>query len=75
MINCSECNARLCGHPVLMALAYALYFWVIAWFAFMSYFQGNVESLFYLVPIWLFLDFLNINLMPLSIMKSGASKA
>jgi hypothetical protein len=55
-----------------MALAYALYFWIVAWFGFMVYFNGNMESLVYLIPTWLFLDFLNINLMPLSIMKARA---
>lgn len=75
IIHCDQCHARLCGHPVFMALAYALYFWVVAWFAFMTYFQGHPGSLIYLIPAWLFLDYLNINLMPLSVMKSRANKA
>jgi len=74
IIYCDECQARLCAQPILMALAYALYFWILAWFGFSVYFEGNIESLVYLIPAWLFLDFLNINLMPLAVMKSSAKE-
>jgi len=73
IIYCSECKARLCGQPIIMGLAYALYFWVLAWFGFTAYFTDSLEPLLYLVPAWLFLDFLNINLMPLSILKSRSN--
>jgi len=73
VINCNACEARLCAQPIVMALAYALYFWIIAWFAFTTYFEGNIESLFYLAPAWLLLDYLNINLMPLCILKPKSS--
>ncbi len=53
-----------------MALAYALYFWALAWLSFTAYFTNDISVLIYLPPIWLFLDFLNINLMPLAIMKA-----
>ena len=74
IIYCSECQARLCGQPIIMALAYALYFWAVAWFGFTAYFEGSLEPLLYLIPTWLGLDFLNINLMPLSVMKSRTSQ-
>lgn len=70
IIHCQNCHTRLCGQPILMALAYTIYFWALAWFSFTAYFTDDVSALIYLVPIWLFLDFLNINLMPLAIMKA-----
>lgn len=70
IIHCNQCNARLCGQPILMALAYALYFWAFAWFTFTAVLTHDASALIYLLPCWLLLDFLNINLMPLSIMKA-----
>jgi hypothetical protein len=70
VIYCDQCNARLCAQPVIMAIAWALYFWVLAWFTFTAYFSHSLQPLIYMVPAWLFLDFLNINLMPLAIMKT-----
>jgi len=73
VIHCDNCSARLCAQPIIMAIAYALYFWALAWFGFSAYFTHSLEPLIYLLPTWLFLDFLNINLMPLAVMKSRAN--
>jgi len=52
-----------------MAVAYAVYFWAFAWFGYLAFYHKDPSQLLYLIPIWFFLDFLNIKLMPLSIMK------
>jgi len=72
VIHCENCNARLCAQPIIMAIAYAIYFWALAWFSFSAYFTQSLEPLIYLIPTWLFLDFLNINLIPLARMKARA---
>ena len=73
VIECPNCRARLCAQPIIMAIAYGLYFWAIAWWSFTAYFEHSAEPLIYLVPTWLFLDFLNINLMPLAVMRQKPS--
>lgn len=72
VIHCQHCHARLCGQPVIMAIAYGLYFWAVAWWGFTAYFEQSLDPLIYLIPTWLFLDFLNINLMPLAVMRKKA---
>lgn len=69
IIHCEGCGARLCANPYLMALGWMIYIWAAAWFGFWAYLTHSLAPLIYLVPVWLFLDFLNINLMPLSIMR------
>lgn len=69
VIHCCDCNSRLCANPILMAVAYAVYFWAFAWFGYLAFYHKDPSQLLYLIPIWFFLDFLNIKLMPLSIMK------
>ena len=69
IIFCPHCGARLCGNPVLMALAYMLYVWAFAWFIFWALLEHTWLPLLYLLPVWLLLDFLNLRLMPLSVMR------
>lgn len=70
VIHCQQCHARLCGQPIIMAIAYAIYFWTLAWFGFSAFLESSIEPLFYLLPAWALLDFLNIQLMPLAVMKA-----
>lgn len=69
IIHCESCGARLCANPYLMVLGWMIYVWAAAWFGFWAYLTGSFTPLIYLLPVWLFLDFLNINLMPLSVMR------
>ncbi len=52
-----------------MALAYMLYFWAAAWFIGWAALEHVWWPLIALIPVWLILDFLNIQLMPLSVMR------
>lgn len=70
VIHCPDCGARLCANPYLMALGWMIYVWAAAWFGFWAYLNNSLTPLIYLIPVWLFLDFLNINLMPLSVMRA-----
>ncbi len=69
-IHCEHCGARLCGHPWFMAAIYMVYFWVVAWFIFWSYFERNWWLLLGLIPSWLLLDYLNVRFMPLVILRA-----
>lgn len=69
VIHCPRCNARLCANPILMALAYMMYFWAAAWFIGWAAFDHVWWPLVALIPVWLMLDFLNVQLMPLSVMR------
>jgi len=70
VIRCSHCGARLCAQPWVHALGGMIYAWAIAWFVFWSFLEHTLVPLLYLIPVWLVLDFLNIQLMPLSILRS-----
>lgn len=69
VIHCANCRARLCAHPWLMVLGFMIYVWAVMWFGFLAYFNHSFAPLIYLLPVWLFLDYLNINFMPLSVMR------
>jgi len=56
-------------NPIIMALAYMLYFWAAAWFIGWAALEHVWWPLIALIPVWLILDFLNIQLMPLSVMR------
>ena len=75
VIHCPACRGRLCANPIILALAYIAYCWAFAWFAFSAAFQGSLLPLLYLIPVWLVLDFLNVNLIPLSRMKPRPGQA
>lgn len=70
VVNCQQCNKRSCANPIILALIYMAYAWTLAWFVFGYALEGIIDSLYYLIPIWIGLDLLNINLIPLSRMKS-----
>jgi len=69
VIRCRHCGARLCATPVVLALAYMAYFWVIAWFVGWALFERTWMPILYLIPVWLVVDYLGLKLMPISIMR------
>lgn len=75
VIHCPACRGRLCANPIILAIAYVAYCWALAWFCFSALFQGSLLPLLYLVPVWLGLDFLNIQLIPLARMKPRPGQA
>ena len=70
VIYCPSCGARLCAQPWLLALGWAIYVWAFMWFGALAFFNHSLAPLVYLVPVWLFLDFLNIRFMPLAVMRA-----
>ena len=70
VIHCGHCRARLCAQPWVLAIGSMFYVWAMAWFGFWSFLEHSLVPLLYLIPVWLILDFLNIQLMPLSTLRS-----
>ncbi len=68
-MHCSNCNALLCGQPIVLILAYILYIWVFAWFVAWAYLEHTFMPLLYLIPIWLILDYFNVEGLPLSVLR------
>lgn len=68
-IRCGNCGTRLCGHPVLMALLYFVYFWVIAACVFWAWYHGSWVPLVWMLVLWALLDFINIRFMPLKALR------
>jgi uncharacterized protein (DUF983 family) len=69
VIYCDSCDARLCAQPLLLALAYFIYTWVVVTFVAMAIYQESYIPLFYMLAVWLILDFINVISMPLAIMR------
>lgn len=69
IIHCSNCDARLCGHPILLILAYVVYIWVVGWFIAWAYLEQTFLPLLYLIPVWLILDYFNVAVLPLSVLR------
>lgn len=69
VIRCSECHARLCATPLVLGLAYLLYFWTIAWFVGWALLEQTWLPILILVPVWLLIDYIGLKLMPISVMR------
>jgi len=69
VIYCPSCDARLCAQPWVLAFAYMIYTWAALSLVAMAFFQRSYMPLFYIVIVWLILDFHNVMFMPLSIMQ------
>ncbi len=67
--HCKNCNARLCGQPIVLVVAYILYIWVFAWFVVWAFLDQDFMPLLYLIPAWLILDFFNVEGLPLSVLR------
>ncbi|MFQ5469852.1 MAG: hypothetical protein ACE5EH_06025 [Gammaproteobacteria bacterium] len=71
IIFCRNCKAKLCAQPLLLAFGYIFYTWDVVFFGYLAYYERNLVPIIYMIAIWFALDFINIKLMPLSIMRSG----
>lgn len=69
-VLCTNCGARLCAQPLVMAAGYVLYFWVLAWFVTWALLDWSWLPILYMIPVWLVLDLLNIRFMPLAALRS-----
>jgi DNA-directed RNA polymerase subunit RPC12/RpoP len=69
VIHCPHCNARLCAQPWVLMVGWMIYVWAAAWFGFWAWLEHTWLPLLYLIPVWLLLDFLNVTLMPLAVMR------
>lgn len=68
---CSQCNAKVCANPIILSLFHMLYFWVLAFFIYLAFYQKQFLPVLYLVVIWIIIDILNIWLLPLSYRKNA----
>ncbi len=67
---CSHCGARVCGNLWFLTPFSLVYMWVLGGSAFMYQFHdAGVMALVYGVAAWLVVDFLNIVLIPMSVMR------
>lgn len=73
LISCSNCGARLTASPWILVAIQILYLWNIAWW--IAMYKFDAPHLYYfglLVLVWLFIDFLGINLVPLAVIRQRA---
>lgn len=68
-IYCSNCGARLCAEPIIMALLYFVYVWLAAWFIMWALAEESWVPIAWLIPLWAAVDFLNVWYMPLMVMR------
>lgn len=68
--HCTHCNARLCANPWFLAPFSLIYMWALAACAFMYMFEDiGVMAFVYTLIAWLVIDFLNIVLIPMSVLR------
>ncbi len=70
IIHCRNCEARLCGQPIVLILAYVIYFWVFGGFLVWAYLEESFLPVLYLIPVWLILDYFNVEGLPMSVLRS-----
>ena len=69
-IYCSNCKAKICASPWLLALIWVAYFWDVAWFSGLFYYTRNPLDFVYMVLVWLAIDAINVTYMPLAVLKA-----
>ena len=69
VVLCPDCGARLCAYPILLLLMHMAYVWNILWFFGLFYFKHDIVYFAYMAIGWMILDFLNIQLIPLAVLK------
>lgn len=70
-IYCSNCKAKLCAYPWLLAGFFILYAWDVAWFSGIFYYTRESVNFVYMILIWLVIDAINVTYMPLAVMRSN----
>ena len=63
--HCAACGARLCAHPVVLAILYFLYIWDVMLFGYLGFVEYQLNhptlSIIYAIALvlgWAFLEFL-----------------
>lgn len=74
-IYCSNCKAKLCAYPWLLAGIWVLYAWDVAWFSGIFYYTRELMNFVYMILIWLVIDALNVTYMPLAVMRANPNKS
>lgn len=69
VVLCPDCGARLCAYPILLLLMHMAYVWNILWFFGLFYFKHDIVYFAYMAIGWMILDFLNVQLIPLAVLK------
>ena len=69
-VYCSNCNARLAAHPVVLgAFHFLAYVQMVAWFVALFYIYHDVNYLFYIIVFWIVFDILGLLLVPMVVLK------
>ena len=69
-ITCPRCHARLCANPWILMLLHMVYVWNVVWFYGLYHFEHNAIYFAFMAVGWLVLDVLNLQLVPLSVMRN-----
>lgn len=70
VISCPQCAARLTAYPILLLMIHMAYVWNILWFFGLYYFERDFIYFAYMAMGWIILDFLNVQLIPLALLKN-----
>ncbi len=69
-IHCRQCGAKLTAYPWLLLCLHMVYLWNVLWFSGLYVLDGHDPLNFaYMAVAWGVLDFLNVQLIPLAIMR------
>jgi hypothetical protein len=72
-IHCPKCGAKLTAYPWVLMIVHMLYVWNVVWFFGMYWFTGNAFHFVYMAVVWLVLDIVNVNLVPLAVMRGNST--
>ena len=67
--TCSNCGARIAAFPWVLMIIFFFYTWNVVWWVALAILKGGPIYLLYMIPGWLFLDYLNISFAPLAKLK------
>lgn len=74
-VACPNCGTRLSANPIILALFFMAYIWVLAFFTFLflTNTEGSIMTSILFFLVWLIVDALNVTLTPLSYHKHSSS--
>ncbi|MDH3326929.1 MAG: hypothetical protein OEM38_09470 [Gammaproteobacteria bacterium] len=73
-IFCSNCNARMCANPIVLALLYFVLIWNVLFFAYMAIRESSIYYGIAMIVGWAIIEFF-IYYIPLSRMRALAPSA
>ena len=73
-IHCEQCGAKLTAYPWLLLGLHMIYVWNVLWFTGLYVLDGQDPLNFlYMAIMWVVLDVMNLQLVPLAVMRKHPS--